>query len=90
MAREKKVTRTIEATEVTVLCLDTISAEPSNETVTIGGGFKDEKSMLKAVKRLIETDTFKVVSVVSTTVKKSLYKMSEAKFIANAEEVIAL
>lgn len=87
MAREKMVTRTIEATSVTVLCIDTDTAEPENRTVEIGGGYKDEKSMLKAVRRLIETDTFKVVKIVATEVNKALYKMSEAKFIANAEKV---
>lgn len=87
MARERMVTRTIEATAVTVLCIDTETAEPCNRTVEISGA-KDEKAMLKSAKKLIETDIFKVVKVVNSETIKALYKMPEAQFIANATKEI--
>lgn len=87
MARERMVTRTIEAKVVTVLCIDTETAEPENRKVEISGNFKDEKSILKAIKKLIETEDFKVVKVVTTETIKALYKMPETEFIANATKV---
>ena len=88
MARERMVTRTIEANRVTVMCLDTITAEPQNETVEISAAIKGDKAMLKAIRKLIETEDYKVVKIVAESPVKALYKMSEAEFIANATKEI--
>ena len=87
MARERMVTRTIETTVATALCLDTNTAEPVNKTVPLAGTFKDEKAMLRAVKKQIETDDFKVAKIVDVKIEKALYKQTEAQFIANAVKV---
>ena len=85
MPRSKNmVTRTIVGTEVTLLALDTVSAEPQNVTYTLFGKFKDSKALLKAVQRKFETDTLKHVSVVSTSAVNQLYGMDESDFIAHA------
>lgn len=85
MPRSKNmVTRTIVGTEVTLLALDTVSAEPQNVTYTLSGKFKDSKALLKAVQRKFDTDTLKHVSVVSTSAVNQLYGMDESDFIANA------
>ena len=57
------------------------SAEVSKETYEIGGGLTDEKALLKAVKKLHETDEFKCVSITKVTPKEILYGMPESKFI---------
>lgn len=88
MARERMVTRTIEAKRVKVLCLDTITAEPQNETVEISAAIKGDKAMLKAIKKQIETEDYKVVKIVAEETIKALYRMPEAEFIAKAEKVI--
>lgn len=85
MPRSKNmVTRTIVGTEVTLLALDTVSAEPQNVTYTLSGKFKDSKALLKAVQRKFDTDTFKHVTVVSTSAVNQLYGMDESDFIAHA------
>ena len=84
MARERMVTRTVELTVATVMCLNTITAQVETVAYEIGGGLTDEKAILKAVKKLHETDTFKCVSVVSVSVNEILYGMPESEFIKYA------
>lgn len=85
MARKPMVTRTIETTKVTVLCLNIETAEPFNKTVTVARTHKDENKLLKLVKEIAETSTEKVVHIVDKEVISTLYGMTEDKFIANAE-----
>ena len=87
MARERVVSRTIKVANVTALCLDTETAEPLNLTVAISATIKDEKGMLKAVRKAIETDTLKVAKIVNVEIEESLYKMPEHVFISYAEKV---
>jgi hypothetical protein len=82
--RTPQVTRTITTTEVTILGMDIEKAEPMNKTFTVPRTFKDEAKLLKAVKAVGETDTFKVVSIVDTKVNETLYGMSEQEFIEHA------
>ena len=85
MARKPMVTRTIQNTTVTVMCLNVGTGEPETQTVTLSGTYKDNKTMLKAVKDVIETAELKAVHIVDSTVKEDLYGMTEQKFIENAE-----
>lgn len=85
MARERMVTRTVELTIAEVMCLDTTTAEVKVNAYEIGGGLTDEKAILKTVKKLYETDTFKCVSVQTVTVKEILYGMTEIDFINHAK-----
>lgn len=83
--KKPMVTRTILTTEVTVLCLDLIKAEPFNKTVTLPRTYKDEKTMMKKVSAIIDTDEVKAVHVVDTKVNETLYGMTEEQFISMAE-----
>lgn len=83
--KKPMVTRTILTTEVTVLCLDLIKAEPFNKTVTLPRTYKDEKAMMKKVSAIIDTDEVKAVHVVDTKVNETLYGMNEEQFISMAE-----
>lgn len=85
MARERMVTRTVELSIAEVMTLDTTNAKVETIAYEVGGGLTDEKAVLKAVKKLHETDTFKCVSVVSVTVKEILYGMPEIDFIKYAK-----
>lgn len=87
MARKPMVTRTVQTTLATVLCLNTETAEPFNQTVTLSGTFKDNKAVMKAVKSLIENDTISVAKVVDIEIKEKLYGMPEQDFI-NAAKVL--
>ena len=84
MARAPQVTRTIQTTHCNVLCMDIENREPCNKDVVLPRTYKDEKSLLKAVKKVVETDTLKPVQVVSSMVQETLYGMSEQDFIAHA------
>lgn len=85
MARARKVTRTISSTKVIVMCVNTETAVVENYEVTIAGVYPDEKKLMKAVTKEVETETLKPVSVVSTEVIETLYGMDEQKFIEMAE-----
>lgn len=84
MPRAPQVTRTIQTTHATVLCLDIENCEPCNRDVILPRTYKDDNAILKAVKNEIETDTIKPVQVVSSMVQETLYGMSEQDFIAHA------
>ena len=85
MAREPMVTRTITTTKVNVMCLDINIGEPINKSVTVPRTYKDEDSLLKKVKAVIETDTLKAVYIVDSEVIETLYGMTEQDFIEKAE-----
>lgn len=84
MARERMVTRTVELTIAEVMTLDTTTAKVEVIAYEVGGGLIDEKAILKAVKKLHETETFKCVAVQSVTTKEILYGMPEIEFIKYA------
>lgn len=81
MSRERMVTRTVELSVCEVMCMNTTTAEVKINTYEIGGGLTDEKALLKAVKKLYETDTFKCVTISKVTQKEILYGMPESRFI---------
>lgn len=85
MARVPQVTRTIQTTNVSVLCMDIQNREPVNIDVVLPRTYKDDETMLKAVKKIAETDTIKPVQIVSSMVQETLYGMSEQDFISHAE-----
>lgn len=85
MARPVMVTRTVETTTVTALCLDTVSCEPCNKETTLAGVFKSEEKMLKEVKKALEKDGIAVAKIVDVKVNENLYGMSLEKFVQNAE-----
>lgn len=87
MARKRMVTRTIETTVATALCLDIETAEPSNATVRLSGKFKGTADMLNAVKRNIDTDTYKAVSIVDSYVETNLYGVPEEDFLKIATKI---
>ena len=84
MARVPMVTRTIQTTEVTCLCLDVENGEPIHKTVVLTRTYKDEDAMLKAASEVINTDTVKAVVVVQSEVHETLYGMTEQAFIESA------
>lgn len=85
MARKPMVTRTIQSTTVTALCMDIVTAEPCNRTLTIPRAYKTEKDIMKVVKPIIETvGDIRVVAIVDTSVNEALYGMTEQEFLEHA------
>lgn len=85
MAREPMVTRTITITKVNVMCLDIETGEPCNKSVVVPRTYKDNETLLKKVKEVLETETLKPVHVVSKEEIETLYGMSEQLFIEHAK-----
>lgn len=84
MARKPMITRTIESTQVTAICLDTVTVEPSNKTFNITGTYKDDKKLLKALQTAYDTEDFKVVKIVDKQVVETLYGMDANFFLDHA------
>ena len=86
MARARMVTRTIKSTEVTVLQLDTVSAEPSNATYIVPCNIPKEKT-LDYLRKNYDTDVVKVVSIVKENPIEKQYGMTETDFIKLAKTI---
>lgn len=84
MARQPQVTRTIQTTKANVLCIDLVNEQPFTQEVVLPRTYKDEKSMLKKIKPIVENDNIKVVHVQNFTVESTLYGMTEEEFILAA------
>lgn len=85
MARVPMVTRTITTTKVNVMCLDIETGEPCNKSVVVPRTYKDNETLLKKVKEVLETETLKPVHVVSKEEIETLYGMPEQEFIEHAK-----
>lgn len=84
MARVPMVTRTITTTKAIVMCVDVEVGEPFNKEVTVPRTYKDNDSLLKTVKPIIESETVKAVHIVDKTEIETLYGMTEQEFIEHA------
>lgn len=84
MARNM-VTRTIKSTKVTALCLNIITAEPSNESFTLAGTYKDEKKIKKELEKLYNNEEHVIAAIVDVQTDNTLYGMTEQTFLENAE-----
>lgn len=82
MAKERMVTRTIELNKFTVLTVNTDTAEVLRVDYTTGA--LSGADPLKAIKAQHETETYKLVSIVSHEYTTVLYGMPESDFIAHA------
>ena len=87
MARKRVVTRTIATNEITLLCLNTISAEPFNTTIKLSASIKGEKAIMKEAHKLVDTDEVKAVAIVDQKQTKTFYEMDEQYYITHANVV---
>lgn len=85
MARVPMVTRTIIATKVCVMCMDIEAGEPCNKEITVSRTYKDDETLLKKVKPLLETESIKPVHIVHKEEIETLYGMTEQEFMEHAK-----
>lgn len=85
MARPAMVTRTIKGTNLTALMVDINAQLTYEHNYTLSRTYKDSKSLLKALEKVANDDTHKVVKILSSKPIETLYGMDEQKFISNAE-----
>lgn len=88
--RKPIVTRTIRTLNITVLGMDTVSHEPMTKTYPVyeSEAPKDEAKLFNYIRKMYETDTFKISAITDKTPVTKTYVMPLIKYIAEAEEVI--
>ena len=81
--RKPSVTRTISTISITVLGMDTVSCEPMTKTYPIyeSEAPKDEVKLFNYIRKMYETDTFKISAITAKTAVTKTYSMSLSKYI---------
>ena len=87
MARQPMVTRTIQTTEATLLCVDISTKSPLEKTVILPRTYKNNEHILKAAEPEFSGTNIKPVHVITAEVKQTLYGMKESKFVALATPI---
>lgn len=87
--RKPSVTRTISTLNLTVLGMDTVLCEPMTKTFPIyeSEAPKDEAKLFAYIRKMYETDTFKISAITGKEPVTKTYTMSLSKYIEEAEEV---
>lgn len=87
--RKPSVTRTISTLNITVLGMDTSSCEPMTKTYPVyeSEAPKDEAKLFNYIRKMYETDTFKISAITDKTAVTKTYTMSLSKYIEEADEV---
>jgi hypothetical protein len=88
--RIPSVTRTISTLNITVLGIDTVTCEPMTKTYPVyeSEAPKDEAKLFNYIRKMYETDTFKISAITDKKAVTKTYRMSLTKYIEEAEEVI--
>lgn len=89
--RRPSVTRTISVLTITVLGTNTDTWEPMTKTFPVyeSEAPKDEAKLFNYIRKMYETDTFKISAIIEKKAETKTYRMSLNKYIKEAEEVIA-
>lgn len=87
--RKPRVTRTISTLNITVTGMDTVSCEPMTRTFPIyeSEAPKDEAKLFNYIRKMYETDTFKISAITDKELDTKTYTMPLSKYIEEAEEV---
>lgn len=80
------VTRTVEITVATAMCVDVNAQTVSTVALELTGKVTNDTA-LKQLKKVYENDTFKVVSVTALTTREEMYGMTELEFIKIAKKL---
>lgn len=88
--RKPSVTRTISTLNLTVLGMDTVTCEPITKTYPIYASEapKDEAKLFNYIRKMYETDNFKISAITGKEAVTKTYTMPLNKYIEEAEEVI--
>lgn len=85
--RKPSVTRTITTLNITVLGMDTVSCEPMTKTYPVyeSEAPKDEAKLFNYIRKMYETDTFKISAITGKDLVSKTYSMPLNKFIEEAD-----
>lgn len=84
MRKEKMITRTIMQTTVQFMCIDVTTSEVEIIETKIGGVYTPEE-ILKVLKKIYETDKYKVVNIETMESEQLHLCMTESYFIEHAQ-----
>lgn len=89
--RKPSVTRTISTLNITVIGMDTVSCEPKTKTYPVYESEvpRDEAKLFNYIRKMYETDAFKISAITAKTAVTKKYSMPLSKYIEEAEEVKA-
>ena len=87
MARERMITRTVTEVTAKVMCVNVDTAQAEVVTHVLSGNYEDNSQILKTLKKLHETDNYKLIKVEEVETKEKLYGMTEQQFIELAKEL---
>lgn len=87
--RKPAITRTISTLNITVIGMDVVSCEPMTKTypIYVSEAPKDEAKLFNYIRKMYETDTFKISAITDKKAVTKTYTMSLSKYIEEAEEV---
>lgn len=87
--RRPSVTRTISTLNITVIGMDVVTCEPMTMTFPVyeSEAPKDEAKLFNYIRKMYETDTFKISAITDKTAVTKTYTMPLGKYIEEAEEV---
>lgn len=87
--RKPSVTRTINTLNVTVLGMDIVSCESMSKTYPVYESDvpSDEAKLFNYIRKMYETDTFKISAITDKTRVSKTYTMPLSKFIDEADTV---
>lgn len=87
--RKPSVTRTISTLNITVIGMDIVSRETITKTYPIyeSEAPNDEAKLFNYIRKMYETDTFKISAITDKKAVTKTYTMSLSKYIEEAEEV---
>lgn len=84
----KMITRTFRTQSVHVMTMDTTTNATEVKSITLPHVYTDNDKLLKEAKKRIDTDTIKVVYIVSSEVKEELRGVDEEKFLEISVPII--
>lgn len=88
--RKPSITRTFSTLNITVIGMDVVTCEPMTKTYPVYESEvpKGEEKLFNYIRKMYETDTFKISAITGKEVVTKTYKMPLSKFMKEAEEVI--
>ena len=87
--RKPSVTRTISTLNITVLGMDVVSCEPMTKTYPVyeSEAPKDEEKLFNYIRKMYETDSFKISAITDKTAVTKTYSMPLSTYLEEAEVV---
>ena len=87
--RKPSITRTITTLNITIIGMDVVTREPITKSYPVyeSEAPKDEAKLFNYIRKMYETDTFKISAITEKKTVTKTYTMPLSKFIEEAQEV---